>query len=215
MNKKEHWDDIYSRKKFTEVTWFQPEPKMSLKLIRDLQLNEEARILDVGAGSSTLVDYLLEDGYHSIYLLDLSKNAFAQSQERLGVRSKSVTWLDGDICNFKFNQKFDIWHDMAVFHFLTQPDDQDKYLKNLNDSLNVGAFFIISTFAEDGPLKCSGLDIVRYGKDKLVDKVGSNFELLDFQKEAHISPGGMEQKFNYWVFKKVKKNKISVNISGE
>lgn len=205
MNKKEHWDDIYSRKKFTEVTWFQPEPKMILKLIRDLQLNEEARILDVGAGSSTLVDYLLEEGYHNIYLLDLSKNAFAQSRERLGERSKLVTWLEGDICNFKFNQKFDIWHDRAVFHFLTQPDDQDKYLKNLNDSLNVGAFFIISTFAEDGPLKCSGLEIVRYGKDKFVDKVGSNFELLDFQKEAHISPAGMEQKFNYWVFKKVKK----------
>lgn len=203
MDQKEHWQDIYDRKKYTEVTWFQPEPKMSLSLIRELQLNKDAKVLDVGAGSSTLVDYLLQDGFHNIFLLDLSQNAFAQSKTRLGDKSKKVQWLEGDVRNFNLNQKFDLWHDRAVFHFLTKKEDQNSYLKNLNEFLGIGAYFIISTFAENGPLKCSGLEIVRYGKDELIQKIGSNFQLLDFQKEDHISPGGMEQKFNYWVFKKL------------
>lgn len=204
MDKKEHWDDIYNRKKYTEVTWFQPEPRMNLSLIRELKLNKDATILDVGAGSSTLVDYLLQDGFQNIFLLDLSKNAFDQSKTRLGEKGKKVQWLEGDVRTFNFNQKFDLWHDRAVFHFLTNIEDQNSYLKNLNDSLKIGAYFIISTFAENGPLKCSGLEIVRYAKDELIQKVGSSFELLDFQKEDHVSPGGMEQKFNYWVFKKIK-----------
>ncbi len=204
MNQKEHWNNIYSKKNFSEVTWYQAEPKMSLSLISGLGLAKTARILDVGAGSSTLVDFLLAYGFQSISLLELSQNAFLQSKERLGDKSEKVNWLEGDVTGFKANEKFDLWHDRAVFHFLTNAQDQNKYIKSLNDSLKVGAFFIISTFAEDGPLKCSGLEIVRYAKDELIAKIGSNFELLDFKKETHVSPGGMEQKFNYWVFKKLK-----------
>ncbi|PIP89048.1 MAG: SAM-dependent methyltransferase [Bdellovibrionales bacterium CG12_big_fil_rev_8_21_14_0_65_38_15] len=203
MDKKEHWDDIYNRKNFTEVTWFQTEPKLSLSLIRGLELTKDLQILDVGAGSSTLVDFLLRDGYQNIFLLDLSKNAFKQSKERLGKKIEKIHWLVGDVRTFNFKQKFDLWYDRAVFHFLTDTVDQNSYLKNLNDSLKTGAYFIISTFAEDGPLKCSGLEIVRYAKDELIQKIGPNYKLLNFQKETHVSPGGMEQKFNYWVFKKL------------
>jgi len=204
MDKKEHWNDIYKRKSYAEVTWFQREPKMSLDLIRGLHLNDHANIIDVGAGSSTLVDFLIKDNFQSIYLLDLSLMAFDQSKKRLGGNSKFINWIEGDVCHFKSSQKFDLWHDRAVFHFLTKVEDQDNYLTSLNRSLNVGAYFIISAFAEDGPSKCSGLEIVRYAKNELIDKIGFNFELINFQKEAHISPGGLEQKFNYWVFKKVK-----------
>ena len=203
MDKKEHWDDIYNRKNFTEVTWFQTEPKLSLSLIRGLELTKDLQILDVGAGSSTLVDFLLRDGYQNISLLDLSKNAFKQSKERLGKKIEKIHWLVGDVRTFNFKQKFDLWYDRAVFHFLTDVVDQNSYLKNLNDSLKTGAYFIISTFAEDGPLKCSGLEIARYAKDELIQKIGPNYKLLNFQKETHVSPGGMEQKFNYWVFKKL------------
>ncbi len=209
MSQKEHWNDIYDRKEYSEVTWFQPEPKQSLSLIRGLQLEKTSKILDVGAGSSTLVDFLLKDGFQFIYLLDISQNAFSQSKKRLGEMSKKVNWLEGDVRNFQHSQKFDLWHDRAVFHFLTNTEDQNKYLKRLNDSLEIGAFFIISTFAEDGPLKCSGLEIVRYAKDELIHNMGVNFELMDFKKETHTSPGRMKQKFNYWVFKKLKQaNKL-------
>lgn len=203
IDQKEHWSDIYDRKDAKEVSWFQTEPKMSLNLIKNLQLDISNSILDVGAGASTLVDFLLRDGFKNIYLLELAQSAFDQTRKRLASRSNEIQWLVGDVRDFKVPVQLDLWHDRAVFHFLTQSEDQESYVKNLNASLKVGAYFIIATFAEDGPLKCSGLEIVRYSKEELVNKVGKNFELLDFQKETHISPSGMEQKFNYWVFKRV------------
>lgn len=204
MSDKEHWEDIYNRKKYSEVTWFQAEPKMSLEIINGLNLNKDVSILDVGAGSSTLVDHLIQAGYTNINLLELSENAFVQSKERIGNDAQNVKWLVGDACDYDFQNTFDLWHDRAVFHFLTKDQDQKGYINNLNNSLEVDSYFIISTFAEDGPLKCSGLDIVRYSKDELVEKLGRNFSLIEFKKETHVSPGGMEQRFNYWVFKKIK-----------
>lgn len=204
IDQKEHWSDLYNRKDAQEVSWFQPEPKMSLKLIRNLQLDKSDSILDVGAGASTLVDFLLRDGFQNIYLLELAQSAFEQTKKRLDKVNNEVYWLVGDVRDFKSPAQLNLWHDRAVFHFLIKSEDQESYIKNLNASLKIGAYFIIATFAEDGPLKCSGLEIVRYSKEELVNKVGTNFELLDFQKESHISPSGMEQKFNYWVFKRVK-----------
>lgn len=199
-----HWDDIYGRKKFSEVTWFQPELSVSLGLIDALKLPKESHILDAGGGASTLADKLLERGYQNISVMDLSQNALEQSKNRLGDKSANITWLVGDVTTYDFKEKFDLWHDRAVFHFLTDKSDQEKYLKNLVSSLKSAAYFIISTFAEDGPLKCSGLEIVRYAKEDLVSKFSPYFELVDFKKETHVSPGGMEQKFNYWVFKRIK-----------
>ena len=201
-DRKEHWEAVYNKKSFDEVTWYQPEPKQSLKLIKQYISNLDARILDVGAGSSTLSDYLLKEGYRNISLLDISASAFDQSKQRLGSKADELNWLIGDITNFDFNQDYDLWHDRAVFHFLVNSEDQEKYIQTLKDTLRSSGIFIISTFAEDGPLKCSGLEIVRYSKDELIHRVGDEFELLEFCKEEHVAPHGLEQKFNYWVFKK-------------
>lgn len=201
---KKHWEDIYKRKNYSEVTWFQSEPNMSMDLIRELKIDKESLVLDVGAGSSTLVDCLISEGFKNISLLDISENAFGQTQKRLGSISKDINWIVGDIRNIEFNEKLSLWHDRAVFHFLTNQEDKNSYFRNLNQSLNIGSYFVISTFAEDGPLKCSGLEVTRYSKDELIERVGEKFSLLDFRKENHVSPGGMEQRFNYWVFKKDK-----------
>ena len=202
MDKKNHWDDIYDKKSFSELTWFQPEPKISLDLICKLDLPKDSSIVDIGGGASTLVDRLIEKGFKDIAVLDLSKKALKQSQERIGKIALDISWCVGDITEFKFNKKFDLWHDRAVFHFLTEDSDQKKYISNLEASLKTGSYFIISTFAEDGPLKCSGLEIVRYSKEDLIEKFAAHFSCVNFLKETHISPTAMEQKFNYWVFRK-------------
>jgi 2-polyprenyl-3-methyl-5-hydroxy-6-metoxy-1,4-benzoquinol methylase len=202
MDKKKHWDGIYGEKTFSELTWFQPEAKVSVDLIDKLDLSKESSILDVGGGASTLIDSLIEKEFKKITVLDLSENALKQSQKRIGEKTSYISWCVGDVIDFKFNKKFDLWHDRAVFHFLTQESEQEKYISNLEASTKRGSHFIISTFAEDGPLKCSGLEIVRYSKDNLVDKFSAHFECIEFKKETHTSPTGMEQKFNYWVFRK-------------
>lgn len=202
MSNKQHWGEVYSKRKSTEVTWHQPEPRISLELIRELELLETASIIDIGEGASTLVDYLIKDGFLDISVFDLSSKAMSYSQERLKEDKSKVDWIEGDITEFSFDRKFNLWHDRAVFHFLVDSVDQDNYLKILNSSLKESGYLIISTFAEDGPLKCSGLEIVRYSKDEMIKRVGKNFKCIKFEKETHISPGGMEQKFNYWVFQK-------------
>lgn len=200
MNNQEHWNDIYNRKKATDVTWFQPELKLSTKFIENLNLAPSAAIIDVGSGASTFPDSLLKIGFFDISVLDLSQNALKQSKVRLGEDASRINWLIGDVTSIKFNRKYDLWHDRAVFHFLKDNESQSLYIENLKNSIKDGGHIVIATFAEDGPLKCSGLDIVRYSKDELVKKF-EGFELVEFRKETHVSPGGMEQKFNYWVFK--------------
>lgn len=199
MNNQEHWNNIYNRKKAKELTWFQPELKLSMKFIENLGLSPSASIIDVGAGASTLPDSLLKSCFFDISVIDLSLKALEQSKERLGEDASKINWLVGDITSFHLNRKYDLWHDRAVFHFLKDSDSQIQYLKNLKCSIKSGGHIIIATFAEDGPLKCSGLEIVRYSKDELIRKF-KDFELVEFRKETHLSPGGMEQKFNYWVF---------------
>jgi SAM-dependent methyltransferase len=201
--RKEHWEELYSRKKYDTVTWFQPVPNESLRLIKDLNLPKDFKIIDVGAGASCLVDCLLDEGFSDITLVDLSENAFTQSKKRLGERAKQVKWKVADITQADFDERFDLWHDRAAFHFLTDEAHQQDYLSSLLEATKVGSCIVISTFAEDGPLKCSNLEIVRYAEEDLMKFFDKNFELIAFEKELHISPGGMEQKFNYWVFKRV------------
>jgi len=202
VDNRKHWENIYQEKGASSVTWFQDKPRVSLGLISDLLLEKTVPIIDVGGGASTLVDHLIEDGFKNTTVLDLSENALAQSQKRLGKEHQNVEWIIGDITSVKLPRKFTLWHDRAVFHFLTNKKDQELYIHNLVQSLYDVGFFIISTFAEDGPLKCSGLEICRYSKDELCDLFANNFELINFKKETHVSPKAMEQKFNYWVFKK-------------
>lgn len=183
---------------------------MSLKLIREIGLTFNSPIIDIGGGASTLIDFLLSDGFTDLTVIDLSKRALDFSKQRLKERALIVNWIEGDVTIFHDQCKYQLWHDRAVFHFLVSESDQNRYLEVLNSVLKIGGHFIISTFAEDGPEKCSGLEIVRYSQHELINRVGQNFECKKFEKEVHISPGGLEQKFNYWLFQK-KKNNCQIN----
>ena len=203
MERKEHWESLYERRQADDVTWFQPKLAVSLKHINNLNIDKDSSLVDIGAGASTLPDTLLEQGFSDITLVDISANAFVQSKARLGENAEKPKWIVSDITEFKSEKKFKLWHDRAVFHFLVDVEERKKYRENLLHATDVGSFFIVSTFAEDGPLKCSNLEIVRYAKEELVEFFRDNFKLLDFEKELHTSPGGMEQKFNYWVFERI------------
>lgn len=198
-----HWQALYSAKKHNELTWYQNTPQVSLDFIKDLHLDKSADLLDVGAGASKWVDYLLQEGYTNLSVLDISASALKQSQSRLDKHSAKVTWLCGDITKYQFNKNFRLVHDRAVFHFLTNEESRKKYIKNISSVLHSGSYFVISTFAEDGPLKCSGLEVIRYSKSKLIKEFEPFFKCIHFKKELHKSPKNMEQKFNYWVFQKI------------
>lgn len=201
-NMEKHWNQIYSEKDYTEVTWFQSYPSVSLKLINSLNLSKDSSILDVGCGATMLLDVLIAEGFQNITAIDLSHSALEQLRQRLSSNQQLINWIEGDITIYHFDNTFDLWHDRAVFHFLTTEQEQQLYINQLNKYLKANGNLIISTFAEDGPLKCSGLEIKRYAKDELIDKFSEFFEFLHFEKETHVSPKGMEQKFNYWVFRK-------------
>ena len=201
-NYKAHWESVYNKKDSTEVSWFQDTPKLSLELIQKYSKPNDS-FIDIGSGATRLVDCLLELGYSDMTVLDISSSAFEQAKKRLGMQSEKVNWTVDDITEVSLPKSYQIWHDRAVFHFLSSDDDQKSYLKRLNEFLVKDGIFIISTFAENGPLKCSGLEIVRYSKEEMVERVGNNFELIEFVKEDHHAPSGVVQKFNYWVFKKL------------
>ncbi|MEE2744520.1 MAG: class I SAM-dependent methyltransferase [Bdellovibrionota bacterium] len=202
MTDKTHWNNIYNKKNPHEVSWYQPTPNISLTLIESLKLSKNDSIIDIGGGASTFVDNLLKKQYEKVTVFDLSENALNHSRERLNEESDKIVWVVGDITGHKFEKKYKVWHDRAVFHFLTTPEHQKKYIERLENFLESKGYLIISTFAEDGPLKCSGLEIVRYSKEELINKMPDNLNLIQFQKETHISPAGKEQRFNYWVFQK-------------
>jgi len=198
MNSKSHWKDIYQTKDSKRVSWFQEHAETSLKLIQQYVSDKQAHIIDIGAGASTLVDDLLEQGYNNINVLDISEGALAIAQKRLGHNQQHVNWLSANILEASLPQhQYDLWHDRAVFHFLTNEKDRQKYVQQVMKALKPNGKVIISTFGPDGPLKCSGLPIVRYDHDSLHDEFGSAFALLEHGKEDHKTPDGSIQKFIY------------------
>ena len=164
MNKnlENHWQEVYHKKNENEVSWFQKSPKLSLKLIYGLNLNLDSQIIDIGGGESRLVDNLLNIGYTNVTVLDISSKSIEKTKKRLGLKSKLVNWIVSDINNFKPEHKYDLWHDRAAFHFLRESSEIDNYVKLLKTSLNTNADLILATFSENGPLKCSGLEVSRY-----------------------------------------------------
>ncbi len=203
MDREKHWQKIYSEKTPLEVSWFQNEPSLSLQLIQSSIVNRNAAIIDVGGGASRLVDHLLDAGFNNLAVLDISETAINHTQSRLGARADQVEWFVSDITQFKATRKFDLWHDRAVFHFLTQAEDRQHYLQNMHQALVSGGHLIIATFAIGGPEKCSGLDIVQYDEQKIVAELGDGYELLDVHHELHMTPAEKEQQFNYFHFKKL------------
>jgi len=205
MQRKVHWERVYSTRMAEKLGWYKPQLDTSIAWLESLGLAKSARIIDVGGGASTLVDDLIDAGYESLTVLDIADSALAVSKKRLGRQSELVMWLSGDITSYRLPAAhFDLWHDRAVFHFLTNSAEQQAYLDNLLTSLRPGGYVIIGVFAPEAPPKCSGLPVVRYSHEELADRLGPAFELQRHQKELHVTPGGVEQMYLYCLFKRSK-----------
>ncbi|MGC1508716.1 class I SAM-dependent methyltransferase [Ketobacter sp.] len=198
MDTRSHWENVYSTKTADEVSWFQAHATRSLAIIQQLLPDTAGRILDVGGGASTLVDGLLEANYSNLAVLDLSSSALEVAKNRLGPASDCVSWLQGDVTRLSLSKhSIDLWHDRAVFHFLTNEADRQSYINTVLNSVKPGGHVIVATFAEDGPEKCSGLPVRRYSATALHEEFGSSFMLLGHQKEVHQTPFNTSQSFVY------------------
>ncbi len=198
MENKTHWEHIYHTKEATQVSWYQLHPYLSLQHIQNTGIGKTGNIIDVGGGASTLVDHLLDDGFQHVTVLDISAEALEIVQQRLGQRAGMVTWLEADITQTTLpDHKYDVWHDRAVFHFLTEPQDRQRYVNAVREAVKPGGHVIVATFASDGPERCSGLEVVRYDPQSLQHEFGTDFELLDSTREEHQTPFSTEQKFIY------------------
>lgn len=198
MELKSHWENIYNTKGSTEVSWYQEHQLISLRFIEFTGVDKAGQIIDVGGGTSTLVDDLLAHGFKHITVLDISAAALKTAQQRLGIQATEVSWIEADITKAKLqHQYFDIWHDRAVFHFLRQPEERQSYIEAVRHSVKRGGHVIVATFANDGPVRCSGLDTVRYSPESLHSEFGDEFRLVESTREAHVTPFGTEQKFIY------------------
>ena len=196
-----YWNDIYNKKEFEDTSWYQAKPESSLNLIESLGLSRQAPILDVGGGNSFLVDHLLTLGYEDLHVLDISKVAVNKAKERLGEDSSKVEWLVTDITQFGSENMFDVWHDRAAFHFLTEDEQVNGYISILNKSLKPGGYFILATFSENGPEKCSGLSIRQYSPNQM-EATFQKFEKMGCQTENHQTPFGTTQHFLFCSFKR-------------
>jgi len=195
---RQHWERVYRTKQPTQVSWYAPHLETSLRLIEDATPDREAAIVDVGGGEATLVDDLLDRGYRQVSVLDVSATALDVAKARLGERAGAVDWVCGDVAVFPFpRHHYDVWHDRAVFHFLTDPKDRAAYVRQVARAVKPGGHLIVATFGPEGPTKCSGLDVVRYGPDALHDEFGASFRLLKHLTEIHQTPAGATQQFTY------------------
>lgn len=198
MQSKSHWEGVYSSKPSDRVSWFQPHAEQSLRLIRASGAPRSAAIIDVGGGASTLVDDLLAGGYSNLNVLDLSAAALAVAKERLHAHAAQVRWLEADITTASLPvHAYDVWHDRAVFHFLTEASDRQAYVEAVLRAVKPGGHVIVATFADDGPTQCSGLPVMRYSADALHAEFGAPFTLLGHEREEHHTPAGAVQKFVY------------------
>jgi len=202
MNRKAHWEEIYQKKSPSEVSWYQEQPKLSLEWIESLQLKKDAKILDVGGGASHLARSLLKAGYTKICVLDISAMALQHAKDELGHQASQIEWIVADLLDFKANRRCDLWHDRALFHFLTEPGDRQRYINSLHETLSPSGFAIIATFAIGGPEQCSGLPIVQYDARMLSRELGPQFKRLREKIEQHQTPWGTEQKFIYCLFQR-------------
>jgi SAM-dependent methyltransferase len=203
MNQKDHWQQVYSTRQTDNLGWYKPHLTTSMSWIKALNLAPEDPVIDVGGGVSTLVDDLLELDYQSVSVLDISDHAISAARQRLAKKAAMVTWLVGDITSIDLpTNYYKLWHDRAVFHFLTEQEQQQKYRHNLLKSLKPGGYLVIGTFAPEAPAICSGLPVQRYSPEQLVKALGEELELMRHHKELHITPGGVEQMYIYCQFRK-------------
>jgi 2-polyprenyl-3-methyl-5-hydroxy-6-metoxy-1,4-benzoquinol methylase len=200
--RKQHWETIYETKKFEEVSWYQPVPEVGQTIISEFGVEKDKAIIDIGGGDSYLVDFLFNQNYTDISVLDISEKALQRVQNRLESKAEKVHWIASDITEFKPSKKFYFWHDRAVFHFLTDPNDVKKYAEIAADSISEKGIMVIGTFSKNGPLKCSGIEIKQYNEKEMSAVFERDFELVNFREIIHITPMQSEQHFIFCVFRK-------------
>jgi SAM-dependent methyltransferase len=201
-DRKSHWETVYSTKAETGVSWYQEEPRLSLELIGAIAPARGGRIIDVGGGASVLVDRLLDLPFEEIAVLDISETALGKARARLGERAGQVRWVVADVTEAPELGTFDVWHDRAVFHFLNDPDDRRSYVELARKTVPEGGHLVIATFADNGPKRCSDLDICRYNARSLASELGQRFSLVREASETHRTPWGSSQAFFYGVFRR-------------
>ncbi len=198
--RRDHWEGVYASQDPERVSWYRETLEISLDLIAKGAPGAEARLIDVGGGASTLVDHLLDRGYRKPAVLDIAGAALQEARTRLGARAGEVVWLEQDVTRWRPDALYDVWHDRAVFHFLTEPQDRTAYVAAMERALTPRGRAILATFAPEGPEKCSGLPVVRYSPETLAAALGPAFALAEFRHETHITPGGVAQAFVYCSF---------------
>jgi len=198
--RKKHWENVYQNKSPFEVSWYQKDPSRSFQLIANTGIALDAPVIDIGGGASMLVDKLCKSGYTRVSVLDISAQALAHAKHRLAENVSAVQWYEEDVTRFDPPHRFALWHDRAVFHFLTGREDRESYIKVLKQALELHGHLIMMTFATDGPKKCSGLDIIQYDAEKLTAELGAGFELVETGFDVHLTPAGNPQKFAYFRF---------------
>ena len=209
FNKKKHWETIYQTKQFEEVSWFQPTPETSLSFFKQLNIPTSAKIIDIGGGDSFLVDNLLDLNYQDLTVLDISATALDKAKQRLGERADKVKWIVADVATFRPTEKYDFWHDRAAFHFLTQELEIENYLNTVQKSIQPTGVFVIGTFSEQGPEKCSGIEIKQYSETTMTDRLSEFFEKIKCIKVDHKTPSDAIQNFIFCSFKKLRKKSVS------
>ncbi|TDY00551.1 class I SAM-dependent methyltransferase [Thiohalophilus thiocyanatoxydans] len=200
FSRRQHWEQIYRDRDAREVSWYQPRPEVSLALIRRAGCGRDAPLIDIGGGASTLVDCLLETGYTDLSVLDIAEPALLAAQQRLGPRAADVDWITADIIEFAPQRRYSLWHDRAVFHFLTETAEQAAYVAALRKGLQVGGHLVIGAFSLDGPQMCSGLPVRRYNAELMGQTLSDGFELLGSREDGHQTPAGRMQQFCFYLY---------------
>lgn len=200
MNTKQHWEDVYKTKQFTDVSWYQPTPQASLDFINELKISKDAAIIDTGGGDSYLVDHLLKNGFTDITVLDISEAAIDKAQKRLGKNAEKINWIVSDITIFNSEKKFDFWHDRAAFHFLTTEKQVNQYLSVAEKHITPGGRMVIGTFSYEGPEKCSGLPVKQYSEQSLTQLLKQWFQKIKCITVDHLTPFNTVQNFLFCGF---------------
>lgn len=202
QHRQEHWTNVYQEKAADSVSWYQPAPEPSLRALDRFGASPFSSFIDVGGGASNLVDALLSRGWEHVTVLDIAQSALETSKRRLGPNATRVSWEVADITEWSPSRQYDVWHDRAVFHFLTEPDQREAYLRALSAGVAESGLVIIATFALDGPERCSGLPVERYDREKLAHELGDPFRVLDCWREEHVTPWRAKQAFNWCAFRR-------------
>jgi trans-aconitate methyltransferase len=203
FDRKKHWENIYQTKELKDVSWFQPTPETSLDFFKQFNVPTTAKVIDIGGGDSFLVDHLLDLGYQDISVLDISAAAIDRAKQRLGDKAKNVKWIVADAATFKPTEKYDFWHDRAAFHFLTDEHEISNYLETARQNINPTGVLVIGTFSEQGPKKCSGIEIKQYSETTMTDRLKNFFEKIKCITVDHKTPFDTIQNFVFCSFRKL------------